>query len=109
MQRIGRHPINGASAINPTATAGTAFALLLGLGLLVPAGAAARVTVSAGSYHTCAVMARGMVIWWGTQYRGVASPPGGRFRSVSAGGDHTCGVKATPTARRRLPAEDSGR
>ena len=35
----------------------------------------------------------GSVACWGADYSGQATPPGGSFNSVSAGGFHTCGVR----------------
>ena len=68
------------------------------------------VSVSAGRYHTCGVKPDGSVkCWSGNRLdgrrdgisrtssndtdRGQTTPPEGQFASVSAGGDHTCGVR----------------
>ena len=75
-------------------------------------------SVSAGFGHTCGVRADGSVACWGGEevvevprdlptfvkdirrgdsiprYSGESSPPSGSFSSVTAGGNHTCGVRA---------------
>ena len=51
--------------------------------------------VSAGSVHTCRVLATGVVECWGTEGVGPSTLPDGTFTSVSAGLFHTCGVLDT--------------
>ena len=66
------------------------------------------ISVSAGGGHTCGVKMDGSIDCWGgirlceSVFQkdcpeapfGQATPPGGTFVSVSAGGLHTCGVKS---------------
>jgi alpha-tubulin suppressor-like RCC1 family protein len=37
------------------------------------------------------------VACWGRTIEGQSTPPAGTFTAVSAGGDHTCGVKTSGT------------
>jgi len=71
--------------------------------------------ISAGMWHNCAVrQADGIVECWGDTSDGKATPPAGvAFTQVTAGQNHTCGLKpmaaspagaATPGARRRRSA-----
>ena len=65
--------------------------------------------VSAGSSHTCAIRESGEIACWGANdhtrwnpgtqeeeivYTGLSTPPAGRFRSVSAGWDRACAIRA---------------
>ena len=43
--------------------------------------------------HSCGLRADGTVECWGRDSRGQATPPSGRFTSVSAGTLHTCGLR----------------
>lgn len=49
--------------------------------------------VSAGGTHTCGLKTNGLVVCWGNDDYGQATPPEGIFQQVSAGRRHTCGVK----------------
>ena len=55
------------------------------------------VSISTGSYHTCALRTDGSVACWGDdmygQMFGQATPPAGRFTAVSTGWEHTCGLR----------------
>ena len=51
-------------------------------------------TLSAGSYHTCALTTAGAVQCWGSDSNGQSSPLAGRFSQVSVGWPHTCGLTA---------------
>ena len=51
-------------------------------------------SVSAGAIHTCGVRSDGSAACWGSNGRGLSTPPVGSFDSVSAGGRHTCGVRS---------------
>ena len=50
--------------------------------------------VSAGGYHTCALMIDGRIDCWGLDDDGQATPPAGIFTQVSAGDYHTCGLRS---------------
>ena len=82
-----------------------------------PAAPTAVETVSAGIWHSCGVRTDGTVTCWGSNeylaasrehlegdrgsfewiFDGKLDAPGGRFLSVSAGGVHSCGVRADQT------------
>ena len=47
--------------------------------------------------HTCGLRTDGTVACWGLNLDEQASPPGGIFAQVSAGGDHTCGLQTDGT------------
>ena len=51
------------------------------------------VTLSAGSWNTCAIRESGELVCWGANRYGEASPPRGTFRSVSVGHYHSCGLR----------------
>ena len=53
----------------------------------------ATVEVSAGGSHTCAVRTDGVVVCWGENFYGQATPVPGEYRSVSAGAGFTCAVR----------------
>ena len=61
------------------------------------------IDISAGKFHTCAVLTTRIIECWGLNVdmngnpAGQADPPGGSFSSVSAGGYHTCAL-ATDTS-----------
>ena len=57
-----------------------------------PIYAFASVSAGAGG-HTCGVTRDGSVECWGANRDGQATPPSGEFASVSAGNEHTCGVR----------------
>jgi len=94
--------------------------------------------VSVGQWHACGVRSGGQVACWGdnygyyeyctscdltaaqpctptcgltgrTDYIGQAAPPGGRFRSVSAGYMHTCGIRADDGGVECWGESDAGR
>ena len=52
-----------------------------------------------GEFHNCGVKTGGALECWGRDDDGEATPPGGTFASVSAGGYHTCGVKTDVLGR----------
>src|SRR5437660_3056454 len=54
-------------------------------------------SISAGTFHTCAVKTDGTVACWGDNGSGQARPPADTFTAVSAGNGHTCGVKTDGT------------
>lgn len=70
------------------------------------------VQLSAGESHTCGLLETGKVLCWGagtdgpeaqdlpscSHHYGQSTPPPGEFRSLSAGGLHTCGVRKDGTA-----------
>jgi hypothetical protein len=49
--------------------------------------------VSAGDYHTCAVLPANALGCWGRDIYGESSPPAGIFVRVSAGALHTCAIR----------------
>ena len=49
--------------------------------------------VSAGGNHTCGLKTNGLVVCWGNDDYGQATPPEGNFQQVSAGKRHTCGLQ----------------
>jgi hypothetical protein len=53
--------------------------------------------LSAGLGHTCGVKTDRTVACWGWNGYGQASPPAGKFKSVSAGYYHTCGIRTDGT------------
>jgi hypothetical protein len=61
------------------------------------------IDISAGKFHTCAVLTTRIIECWGLNVdmngspAGQADPPGGSFTSVTAGGYHTCAL-ATDTS-----------
>lgn len=71
-----------------------------------PPGDVAFAQVTAGGFHTCGLKPDGYIQCWGSNekllycnetgcayaYGGQASPPNVRFRQISAGMNHTCGV-----------------
>lgn len=65
------------------------------VGLATAQGASARaLSVTAGpSGQACAIVHDARVVCWGENDAGQADPPHGRFRSLSAGRDFTCGIK----------------
>ena len=64
-----------------------------------PAAVGRSKTVAAGRAHACALAIRGGVSCWGADESGQASPPAEtRFRSISAGGDLTCGIRSDDRA-----------
>lgn len=50
------------------------------------------VSVSVGHQHGCALRDDHTVLCWGDNWRGQADPPDARFRTLSAGFSHTCGI-----------------
>ena len=54
--------------------------------------------VSVGSGHTCMLRDTGTIECQGDNQYGQATPPSGTFISVSAGGNHTCGVRSPEQA-----------
>ena len=48
--------------------------------------------MSTGEKHTCGVTVDGAILCWGRNDDGQATPPDGRFISVSVGREHSCGV-----------------
>ena len=53
-------------------------------------------TVSADSYHTCAIRETGKIECWGWNFYGQIDAPDDAFTAVSAGGGgHTCGLRDT--------------
>ena len=65
-----------------------------GTDALADAGTDARpIQLSAGATHTCAIRSDGTVACWGDNYFGQSTPPEDlAFRSISAGGEHVCGI-----------------
>ena len=57
----------------------------------------AYTSVSAGSFHSCAVTINDTIVCWGSNRRGQAVEPAGTYRAVSAGGGHSCAVAADDT------------
>ena len=55
-------------------------------------------SVSASPDHTCGLRANGSVECWGDDEFGQASPPDGKFVSVSAGGASRMRIATTPTS-----------
>ncbi len=51
------------------------------------------VQVSAGAYHTCAVLAGGEAVCWGKNDYAQATPPQDLMTEVSVGNTHSCGIK----------------
>src|SRR5829696_1821452 len=78
------------------ATRSVVGALLI-LAWVVPASAAARVQVSAGGGHSCAVKIDATLVCWGSNSNGQASPPPGTFTAVDAGGLHSCAIRTDAT------------
>ena len=51
-------------------------------------------TVSVGAWHSCAIgAASGEIVCWGANEAVQTDAPAGRFIAVSAGSDHTCGLR----------------
>ena len=60
-------------------------------------------SIAAGSQHTCAIRANGIVECWGSKldgrtapgagFHGQSDPPSGQFIAIAAGGVHTCGIR----------------
>ena len=51
------------------------------------------VQVSVGLLHACAIDHDGRVVCWGKNKYGQTKAPSGRFSQISAGKNHTCGVR----------------
>ena len=69
-----------------------------------PAGTA---SIAAGGKHTCYLDADGIVQCWGANGdadKGQADPPAGAFTAISAGYEHTCGIRPA----RSSPDNQSG-
>ncbi|MDE2937303.1 MAG: RCC1 domain-containing protein [Chloroflexota bacterium] len=49
--------------------------------------------IASGREHSCWLKSDGQVVCWGLNHAGQASPPGGRFSSISAMENLTCGVR----------------
>ena len=73
--------------------AATVFMLTLFLAAFSPVGAETDESISGGGYHTCVLRPNGTVACWGDNTRAQSTPPAGTFTQVSAGANHTCGVK----------------
>jgi hypothetical protein len=56
---------------------------------------AARVRVSVGRGHACAITRGARLLCWGDDFLGQASPPAGTFVEVEAVGDRTCAIYAS--------------
>ena len=56
-------------------------------------------SVSSGLWHTCGLSADGAAVCWGNNKNGQSSPPQNEpFKSVSAGGHHSCGARVADGA-----------
>src|SRR6478735_5290812 len=66
-----------------------------GNGVIPEAPALVAGSISAGDAHTCAVAKSGALVCWGSDYRGMSSPPNGKFTSVSTGYDHSCAIRTS--------------
>ena len=77
-------------------SAAAAAALVACAGVLL---AAAPAALAGSDRHTCGVKQSGKAKCWGADGDGQASPPGGKFDSISAGGFHSCGVRPNGKAR----------
>jgi len=67
---------------------------------LAPAAAQAAIhyeSLSAGTYHNCAIETDATMACWGYNNDGQATAPAGTFLSVSAGHEHTCAVRTDST------------
>ena len=58
---------------------------------------AALPRVSAGEYHTCAVLADGSLRCWGSNDEGQLDAPAGTFTDVQAGSFHNCALRTDGT------------
>ena len=50
------------------------------------------IEVSYGSDHACALNVDGSIVCWGSNEYGKATPPEGKFKSVSSGDHGSCGI-----------------
>ena len=53
--------------------------------------------MSAGQWHSCALLTDGTIECWGYNDLGQTDAPAGSFNAVSAGGLHTCGLHTSGT------------
>lgn len=56
-------------------------------------------TIGTGDSHTCALRDTGEVVCWGSNDKGQADAPAGKFRWLSAGQDRTCAVAESGEVR----------
>lgn len=103
------HPYRGTTSIGehfgPNETLSRKYrALALGDGAWYSSGGSEDRT----RYHACALLENQTAVCWGADEFGQSSPPSGvRFRSITAGSKHTCGVTLEgPT--RCWGADDAG-
>lgn len=60
-------------------------------------------SVSAGSWHSCALRTHGTIACWGANGQGQVSPPdetissAGTYTQVAGGGSHTCALRINRT------------
>ncbi len=56
------------------------------------------ISVSAGSFHACALLTDRSITCWGNDFDDQATPPVGEFASIASGDYHSCGIRTDQTA-----------